>query len=563
MEIKDTILVAGKIDTVYKAPNGEIVIVSENGETTRQVITENTLIMDDEGNRYVVDEKGEIKDLNSQTNEIANSEESRSIITPVNKFYITANMDTARYYQNNENIYLSQTVGGQFEFTVKYPENVDYSYTGVWNPLSKSSMNLKTLLTTYNLNISNFQRWYKNNHLVSRDSIFKFSLETCGVFNIKAVINDSLVSGKTYIPPMQDTTICTIKFNDSTSINVHVVPTPIVTFERGHNYDGSYGFDYYEYERFKNSFDTIKLSNSTYYVPWMSMWNGSSKNIIANIQIPVLYRKLKVKFISTKPEKVNITQNAELSYNQLKQGLNSFDIQLNTTDDISYHDTCQIYATDENNKKIGRLSIEYDVLPELDNIPLKATLIFVKTDTSKQRNIIDKNKVETDVTSFLNNYSYNQALLQWNINVDTFTYLNSTLNKLAYNNQLDSIQSFNIYDSLRLSYSKNIPLKPNHSYVFVTDRLSSTIPGIGNVPTNINSIMKSPYFVIMFYNAVTNNTTYAHELGHNRSLKHPFQYRTNLIPKQSSQNFMDYSTDRIMFFKEQCQTLYWNQIERP
>ena len=86
------------------------------------------------------------------------------------------------------------------------------------------------------------------------------------------------------------------------------------------------------------------------------------------------------------------------------------------------------------------------------------------------------------------------------------------------------------------------------------------IYGKGQRPEEEKRLGK-PLYLIISYQARNKYTTYVHELGHNRSLHHTFETGTP-ISKYFTFNFMDYSANRNLFFKQQFEYLFNNTIEK-
>jgi hypothetical protein len=80
---------------------------------------------------------------------------------------------------------------------------------------------------------------------------------------------------------------------------------------------------------------------------------------------------------------------------------------------------------------------------------------------------------------------------------------------------------------------------------------------------NLVDAEKKYYYNVIFSNSSNDYTTYVHELGHLLGLLHPFRENTPddarktqpLIPRGSSQNFMDYTRNPNMFWRWQWENL--------
>jgi hypothetical protein len=427
--------------------------------------------------------------------------------------YIGSKTDTLRFYRNSETIFLSQTAGGSQSF---------YFY--------KRTMR-NTRGKQYKFNNSFDADWNINSMNTSLNSVkVDLKLDSAGIFYIKARRKYAYYNRDTFL------------FNDSVVIKAIVIKKPIVKFNYGDNYQGEYGFDKYEHSVFANYYDTIKINNNLYYVPWLSLYQNQSVHLKAEINVPSLYSNLKIEFKSSNNATIGVQGITTYDSTNLKTGLNVVDIEI-IANRITGSTPCWIKVNDENNNIIGKLKVESG-----DSVRRNCTLIKIIADTTNAKQI-NLSQIRSDLTDYFNNNSYNQAFINWGFSTDS---INLQAN-IAHIRTLTTDTGY--YNYLIREYkNRGKGNSPNHHYIFISDRTSPKNNGLGGLSPSLNYTQTNPTFAMIFFNAKDKKSTYVHEIGHTLTLEDLSKQYPSI--KKSTENFMDYIEIRNMFWKWQIKTIH-------
>ena len=510
MEIKDTILVAGKIDTVYRTQNGEIVIVSENGETTRQVITENTLIMDDEGNRYVVDENGEISGNNNTISEVAISN------SPLEQNYVKFKIHDVDYINNSA--YYTIYSNDSLEISVeKIDENAVVDLTKISWQLNK----IQVLPYKGKTNTIKIQ---------TNIATLKKSENEVNVLDDKGKLLGML--------------------------KINSYHSPKVKFEEG--VKGEYffdrGFESFQTLASNGQYDTMKIGKDKeiYFAPVLGLNKDQSATIKFNLKDFEKNAKndinFKIVIKSELPQKITINGIADslsINANELNN-IKEITIEAkNYIDDAKPDNIIPMRINvfvGSTRERIGR--IEYYCARKKHKT---IRLIYVKFKGEKK---FPTYLNHAEFSTYLNTKSMNQ--LFYDAHLDTIHFTSNTY-KVS---DMELLNNNVILQNLNLEFYKISPppgFDMNNDYFYITniDKQGKGGFHITGDPGGVQLLYRQP---------ITKETAIelsAHEIGHWFGLTHTFE--TNRLipfiidPKQGGtfSNFMDYYIIRKDWFKIQ------------
>jgi hypothetical protein len=278
----------------------------------------------------------------------------------------------------------------------------------------------------------------------------------------------------------------------------------------------------------------MRVNNNLYYVPWLSLYQNQRVTLKAEINVPDLYRNLKIEFKSSNSATIGILGTTIYDSTNLRIGLNVIDIEI-VANRITGNTPCWIKVNDENNNLIGKLKVESG-----DSLNKNCTLIKIISDTLNSRQI-NLNQIKTDLTGYFNKNSYNQAFIKWTFAIDS-------INLQANAAHIQTLTSDNAYFSYLRSAYQNLGngRAANHHYIFISDRASTSNNGMGQRAPNLNYVQGNPIFTVIFFNAKDRKSTYVHEIGHTLTLQDINTQYPNI--KKSTENFMDYIEIRNMFW---------------
>ena len=370
--------------------------------------------------------------------------------------------------------------------------------------------------------------WFINNHAADPNLInfvgsvyLNFILDSIGNFKIKGI---------------------NIAGNDTTEVEVEfrVVDKPIVNFDKGNLYNGEYGFNKYKFAEFRDSIinDTVYIYDNEYFPSWAALIFGETYSLKAKALIPSLYDDMKIKFESSNSNILQLQGTAEYDKNTLVSGLNELNISLVVTGTTGTDSNCSIFAKDENDNIIGKFIVQSE---KKSNFLLhKCELIRVISD-STFLDSINLPVIKTELEFFLNNKSYNQAFVKWEVTKTSTIFVNIDTTLALSAMTLNHTLSQRYFHKLKLHY-KNAK---NTHYIFLVDKRSSKVRGMATKPDVL--ISKKPQYVTIFYQAQNKYITYSHELGHNHSLKHP-EDEYSSVKMFSTNNIMDWGGQNRNYF---------------
>jgi hypothetical protein len=561
-------------DTTYIEHTDEgTLVISPTGDTTTLAADEPVTVVGSDGSKTVIGSDGSIASVTSEASQMTIDKNdvnlyiyqiSNEILYDEDKDKTKNSKNTDRYYKNGETMTLP--LGNQnFHVEQKYvkiDQIIDGNPSGNAKIVAKGDINKPNFLsspaTCDNINLlKDYCAWTLtgvSNQTANGES-FSVSFNQIGAYTLKVTQNTNLTATLCENNDPHVSNVYKIFAPENAcEINLNIVESPPVSFETGVSYNGEYGFDPLLCKTTKNNETPIKIGDIDYYIPWMSLQKGQEQEIVAKIDMSKTKGNPKdftYRFECNDNTAVSI--NGATSYdlpgNNLKVGLNTLTFKIKANTEISPPNYYELYVTEVNsNTKVGQINIFCENTEPY--VPNKFKLIKVTTGTTNQ---FDVAVLEPNVENYLNNNSYNQAFIKWNgvvgntldISFDLIKeYLNPKgeifNNQSSYTGFMQKIEQY--YYSLGLY---NLDEKT----VFVADRSvetvnGKTLGGYGDVGTG----NLAAHYSMIFYSAINDYTTYAHELGHNLGLVHVEDYGEN---QGSTSNIMDYSTLRNMFWKLQ------------
>jgi len=335
-----------------------------------------------------------------------------------------------------------------------------------------------------------------------------------------------------------------------------VYDKPVINFTQGMIDDGTFGFDDATEIKLKNDYyeltDSIfhkKFSiNKTkkYFTRWLTLKPNQTidldidksyiKNFMANDSV------FSLKFTSSSTD-FTLNNNNEIEYNYSEIESSPYiSIESKNESLINYNANFitpeVIRVTDQSNELIGKINVVLGKIKHLKEI----VFVRIKHDATDFATF-DK----TSTLSLLNSYSYNQTYIKWeNTITDTLNVTNDyNIHPLQYTSSTRIINRvISLYDDINT-------LDPSKYYVFITDITSSNTQG--NIAGRALSFDTNK--LILFKHRGLK--TIIHEIGHCLGLKHTFDDTIlEETSKGTTKSFMDYSSQRNMFFLYQLNHLF-------
>ena|GEM_PF-3013855 len=438
----------------YNEETGKLVIYSENGEIAGTIDGENgfpAIVEDKDGNRYELDEKGDIAPLNPD----------------ISPDYALGEWDKYAYIAKLKNSIDLDAIDGE-----KITKGHSRNYFVVDETIDA--------YITLQIDSNRYQRdykcrWYIDSLCINPDELQSELVlnKKAGAYKIEARRNDTLLLTLTAV----------------------FIDAPEIIFKTNSTYDGEYGFD-------DNLFDDIAVKNehqeleglSKYRIPFMSLPVGEKATIEANLMMDKRnltkedLENIEIQFTSSfglSISKKNLLANSlgglRVKLSEFKDNKLDIDVFSN-----SINENANISAYIGGNIA-GKVLVESkEKLPTSQLIIVK---VVINNNIGKN---IDLNSVVREVDVLLNKRSYNQGFVQWEIKTDTFHVKLDSLNSLE-----------DVLPELRPLYRK----KKNTYVMFIAEVGGAS--GYG-YPYNIDQYF---YSVISTYK--DNEKTYVHELGHN------------------------------------------------
>ncbi|MCQ2975557.1 MAG: hypothetical protein MJ211_12220, partial [Bacteroidales bacterium] len=483
------------------------------------------------------------------------------------KFYIIciSNRDTL-FYEAGENIYLLKNSKYKFEIIKRHNFlfgnvmcSTDFKFNNVsWNNNEKKSI--------YEINTSTYNSEVLKAQIFGDEKIIGYLSND----NKFIRVNDkSLIPNNSKYIEVDANKLGIIEKSDITIIsNIILIDRPIVEFVRNKNYQGEYGFDndFWTENEKTIHYNKIKINGIDYNIPWLSAKTGQEIRI--NAIINAKNKNIPASTIMFEGEDaeisvVNSLKNINNVIN-IKPGIvNNFELKVKFLSNNSFDTPKKIYA-------------------KLDSETI-GCLYYFSTDNFKEANLIIhpffvNNNYYTEINinkiqSYLNNNSFNQSFVYWNVTLCPNDFKNSKIESLIslYKPNLDypSVNNKNkiaedLINGVTNQYNSGVILDfikdyfcfeqmnlNNNDYVlFVTDiePNNGSEDGIAE--------QHNPWSVI-FKNGINNYSTYVHEITHCIGFNHTFEEkdsksfggRGKKVSKNSTENFMDYSDSKIMFWK--------------
>jgi len=348
-------------------------------------------------------------------------------------------------------------------------------------------------------------------------------------------------------------------------LKIETYDAPVVKFDLGNNYTGSYFFDkgFDEQATLKNPlyYDTIQIKNSTYYIPVV----GINVRTEANIKVNLKDFDNKINNDTTFRVVIKARRNGLIAFNNQSDSivLNGNELNILKTNGLIIKSLQSVNGQrltptfidiiiQSTRKIIGKL--EYY---SADMSPKKITLIYIKfKNESNFPNIIPNN-----LQTYLREQSLNQLFVKCSIDsIHATINLNRSYftGNRASSNVIMRILQDSIFDK--------IGNKNSDDYYCITD-LDITKP-------DGNKLGGAHYTGSMYGYSVKNNSMIgetdeefiAHELGHWLNLPHTFEALNNIpiinsnnpastgqrgATENNGDNFMDYNLRRKRWFKIQ------------
>ncbi|MDR2126366.1 MAG: fibronectin type III domain-containing protein, partial [Prevotellaceae bacterium] len=476
-------------------------------------------IKDSDGNIYEVNEETYIDENgNEQTKIVINEVEEENIMQTG---YLQSDTLSKYFLINNDHIN-EKIASGKEIYICQNSEPVNISF------YSKQDSIIKKNIVQWN---------YLNNNIT--DSIITVEVNSIGIITITASIDsvNYFIKLKVYKAP-------TVNFN--------------VT-----GFDGSFGFDNYvnQYNPHRNDLgkeDHLILLNDTdiIYVPNISLLQNQSNVIVTisfsnyqEMQKDSLLNFIKI-YSANGMVKLNGKDTLKISRNQLTSNYNLIIVTNDVT--ISYD---SIMIKTSYNKTIGKLNV-------FSQQPIEKELLLIHIQTDSISASDNFAPYITSITNRLNDKSYNQAFVKWDVTTASIPYVDIKNNiKLLKQDSILKAECKNMTSKEALFRAADLLVKiygitySNDKYVgfIVSDSIIANIPNNGIfVFDGIGLSFGQNLFMIANDNYDAQIIT--HELGHCLKLHHPFGtenkindegFQRQSIQSGSTENIMDYDKTRM------------------
>lgn len=339
-------------------------------------------------------------------------------------------------------------------------------------------------------------------------------------------------------------------------VSVNIYRKPVIVFERGNRYAGEYGFDDgHKFTPLKSDYTKLSIEGSDYYVNWISLLDGQTIYIKANVDglksDAIKDKNFKITFRPSHGNiRINDTTHFTLSYNQLQ---NLAPIKIFSTafsGMLNYIAPEKIEVLDHKGDLIGQINL-------ICGNPEIRKVVFVYVDRGKgyATNIITKQSL----LDFLNIKSHNQFYRRWELDPDpTFPDTLNIKNRYKKNSAGFTSSSAASLDSLVTYYQSSIKLtrlKAGTHFFFISD-IPISRPNSNGGTDYVRGIADTNGFKGTIFDGGKQEET-VHELGHNLRLNHTFEkVGSRIISEGTTKNYMDYTSGgRYMFFLYQ-----WREV---
>lgn len=318
---------------------------------------------------------------------------------------------------------------------------------------------------------------------------------------------------------------------------VKIYDPPKVEFYRGLNYNGEYGFDNYfkDYDILETNgnYEQKVILGENYFVPILSIESGQTATLRVKVKITNDMLRdscFKLLFIDTLG-----VQSVAQPYTLVK-GQNVINVDVSSL--FAFHGTRHILIKDYQERIIGKLNVVSDMPINRD-----IKIVYVKSDSINFHPI---NRV--NIQNQLNNNSYNQAFVNWNILpvIDTVDVINVFVQHPDWlNSSARTLQA--IINTYQNSIN-NFNINGNPEYTIFISSLQVNADNDDGVTGRVaGRAAFAPSHLLGIFDGA-NLITYTHEMGHCAGLLHSWKAFDESIRKNSSENFMDYSTVRNYFW---------------
>jgi hypothetical protein len=329
-------------------------------------------------------------------------------------------------------------------------------------------------------------------------------------------------------------------------------------------YDGSFGFDRYNeltLGAFKDKYESLEIvkpdgSKIDYRVPAISMWTNQSVTVKAKInENSALGDSVYYRFVTNngliiehiRDDKGSSYPNGEFKN---KNGNYELEVTLKSSDAAKG----ALLVKDKNEKTVGKLNF-YSEKKENNNL-IKYKTVNVAFGNSASKSIDMVNYVSgSPLENYLNNYSFNQAFMQFKSGGSSMLEIDSALianNPIKFiENRLENTKENKIAVQILLEtkYKESGGKIGENERVFFLINNQQMVD-VGGFAPKPDERTNEGYSIVIFPSDIDIWETFVHEAGHTFSLRHPFeispQYR-----QESTTNFMDYSLKKDMFWQWQ------------
>jgi hypothetical protein len=511
------------------------------------------VLTDNEGNEHTLETDSfpfTIKDKSNNVYEVTLQEDNSVNIEISNYNDINSGQIIATYsvsvYQ--EDVLKAKVIDPEIFFFTKY---------------KKKTLNLKLMKDKQSI----LGKWFVNDELKKQDSIYTVDLSQINEYNIvvKGISDSVHIDEDCFTDTL---VVFKITVTEKPAIKVEIDPFSY--------YEGEFGFDAYTLPSIKETRPEYKAKVADAY---FSLKRGQPvaefRMQVAGSSFPDHYRiELRCENIKISP---NIISNEDLKKSKDK----IFNFSIRSDDEIE-DKTLTIVGVSDSSEEI-LFTMNCSVKSEKSfSVKTLNLLYLITNDDDSNRKITEDflNKID----ALLNKKSFNQAFIKWNITLkkidmrdlismrndyDTLyseykgdfakmgNSLSDLLKKYRYTPNQEGFIKFiketeicnsikkeaipaSIMDQLYNLFADNY--KKGEFLAFILNRKNFSgqdfaVPGAAG---------QGRYYSIFLYDAFDYPYVFAHELGHNLGLEHPFKEFS--IPKGSSTNFMDYGRSPNMFW---------------